>query len=155
VFGLESLQIEDGLAFEAAGVIDAALEAGLGVGSVVEGLAGGAVGAGIVGVFDGVDEEFGIDPVEAAEAPGVADDVIDQEAFDVGLGLATVVETCGEGGEIGDIFAGDDGGFGVDAGFDGVHAGSGFAFGSARPCGVLCVATVSVDLTLCCHFYIL
>jgi hypothetical protein len=117
VGGLEALQVQDGLALQAAGVTDAALETGLGVGSVVECLADGAVGAGIVGVFDGVDEEFGIDPVEAAEAPGVTDDVIDQEAFDVGLGLATLVETCGEVGEIGDIFAGDDGGLGVDSGF--------------------------------------
>ena len=109
MFGLESLQIEDGLAFEAAGVIDAALEAGLGVGSVVEGLAGGAVGAGVVGVLDGVDEELGIDPVEAAEAPGVADDVVDQEAFDVSLRLATLVKPCGEGGESGGILAGNDG----------------------------------------------
>ena len=43
--GLEALQILDGLALQSAGVIDAALEAGLGGGTEVEGLAGGGVGA--------------------------------------------------------------------------------------------------------------
>jgi hypothetical protein len=56
-----------------------------------------------------VDEEFGIDSVEAADAPGVADDVVDHEAFDIGLGLATLVEACGECRENGWVFAGDDG----------------------------------------------
>jgi hypothetical protein len=150
--GLEALQVHDGLALQAAGVIDAALEAGLGVGGVVECLASGAVGAGIVGVFDGVDQELGIDSVEAAEAPGVADDVIDQEAFDIGLGLATVVEPFGEGGKMGGILAGDDGRLGVDTGLEGVHAGGGLALGGAWAGGVERVALVSVFLTLCSHY---
>jgi len=116
--GLELLQFLDGLEPQAAGVIGAALEAGLGVGSGVEGLAGGAVGAGVMGVLDGVDQELGIDPGEANEKPGVADDVVDQEAFDVVLGLATLVEPFGEGGESGGILAGDDVRFSVDSGFE-------------------------------------
>jgi hypothetical protein len=150
--GLELLQFLDGLEPQAAGVIDAALEAGLGVGSVVEGLAGGAVGAGVMGVLDGVDQDLGIDPGEAAEKPGVADDVVDQEAFDVGLGLAALVEALGKGGEIGGILAGDDGRLGVDSRFKSIHAGGGLALGGAWARGVLRVATVSVKLTLCCHF---
>jgi len=51
-FGLEAPQIHDGLALQAAGVIDAALEAGLCVGSVVECLACRAVRAGIIRVFE-------------------------------------------------------------------------------------------------------
>jgi hypothetical protein len=154
-FGLEALQVHDGLPLQAAGVIDSALEAGLGVGSVVEGLPGGAVRAGVIGVLDGMDHELGIDPVEAAEAPGMADDVIDQEAFDVGLGLATSVEPFGEGGEVGGILAGDDGGLGVDTGLEGVHAGGSFALGGAWAGGVLRVALVSVDLSKCSHFLLL
>jgi hypothetical protein len=38
-----------------------------------------------------MDQDPGIDSVEAAEAPGVADEVVDQEAFGDGLGLATLV----------------------------------------------------------------
>jgi hypothetical protein len=115
--GLKALQVFDGLALQAAGVIDTALEAGLGAGAVIEGLADGGVGAGVVSVFDLVYQELGIDPVEAAETPGGANDVVDQEAFDFGLRLATLVEAFGEGGEIGGIFAGDDGRLGVDSGF--------------------------------------
>jgi len=134
-FGLEALQVLDGLALQAAGVIDAALEAGLGAGRGVEGLADGAVGAGVIGVLHYVDQDFGIDSVEAAETPGGADDVVDQEAFDGGLGLAILVEPFGEGGESGGILAGDDGRLGVDSGFERVHAGGGLALGSARAGG--------------------
>jgi len=130
-FGLEALQILDGLTLQAAGVIDAALEAGLGAGTLVEGLADGGVGAGVVGVLDCVDQDLGIDPVEAAEAPGGADDVIDQDGFDGGLGLAIPVEPFGEVGESGGILAGDDGRLGVDSGFERVHAGGELALGGA------------------------
>jgi hypothetical protein len=142
-FGLEAPQVHEGLALQAAGVIDAALEAGLGNVRVIEGLADGTVGAGVVGVFDGVDHELGIDSVEAAEAPGVADDVIDQEAFDFGLGLATLVEPCGEGGEIGGILAGDDGRPGIDSRLQSVHAGGGLTLGGAGAGGKLRVTAVS------------
>src|SRR5471030_872310 len=115
--GLDEPQFFDGLQAQAAGVIDAALEAGLGGGTVVEGLADGGVGAGVVRVLNLVYQELGIDSGEAAEEPGVADDVVDQEAFDIGLGLATLVEPFGECGESGGILAGDNGRLGVDPGF--------------------------------------
>jgi len=88
-----------------------------------------------MGVLHYVDQDLGIDSVEAAEAPGGTDDVVDQEAFDGGLGLAILVEPFGEGGESGGIFAGDDGGLGVDSGFERVHAGGGLALGGARARG--------------------
>ena len=150
-FGLEALQVLDGLPLQAAGVIDAALKAGLGGGTLVEGHADGAVGAGVIGVLHYVDQDLGIDSVEAAEAPGGADDVVDQEAFDFGLGLAILVEPFGECGESGGVLAGDDARFGVDTGFKRVHAGGGFALGGAGACGVLRVTTVSFDLTKCSH----
>jgi hypothetical protein len=152
--GLDALQFLDGLEPEAAGVIDTALEAGLGVGSVVEGLAGGAVGAGVISVFDGVDQDFGIDSGEAAEKPGIADDVVDQEAFDDGLWLAILVEALGEGDESGGILAGDDGRLSVDTRFERVHAGGGLALGSARAGGVLRVTAVSFYLSKCGHYFL-
>jgi hypothetical protein len=115
--GLDEPQFFDGLQSHAAGVIDAALEAGLGGGTVVEGLADGGVRARVISVFDLVYQELGIDSGEAAEEPGVADDVVDQDAFDFGLGLAILMEPFGEGGESGGILAGDDGRLGVDSGF--------------------------------------
>jgi hypothetical protein len=151
--GLELLQFLDGLEAQAAGVIDAALEAGLGVGSGVEGLAGGAVGAGVMGVLDGVDQELGIDPGEANEKPGVADDVVDQEAFDVGLRLAALVEPCGKCGKSCGILAGDDVRFSVDSRLESIHAGGGLALGGAWACRVLRVAAVSLYLTKCGHFF--
>ena len=75
--GLDALQVLDSLALQAASVIDAALEAGLGAGTLVEGLAGWGVGAGVIGVLNGVNQDLGIDSVEAAEQPGGADDVVD------------------------------------------------------------------------------
>src|SRR5471032_2611211 len=151
-FGLDALQVLNGLPLQAAGVIDAALEPGLGGGTLVEGHADGAVGAGVIGVLHYVDEDLGIDSVEAAEAPGGADDVVDQGALDGGLGLAILVEPFGEGGESGGILAGDDARFGVDTGFERVHAGDGLALGSEWACGVFRVAAVSFDLTKCSHF---
>jgi hypothetical protein len=151
-FGLDVLQVLDSLPLQAARVIDAALEAGLGAGTVVEGLADGGVRAGVVSVFDLVYEELGIDPVEAAETPGGADDVIDQGALDDGLGLAILVEPLGEGGESGGILAGDDARFSIDSGFERIHAGGGLALGSAWASGVLSVAAVSFYLTKCGHF---
>jgi hypothetical protein len=150
--GLEALQVLDSLPLQAAGVIDAALEAGLGTGAVVEGFADGGVRAGVVSVFDLVYQEFGVDPVEAAEAPGGADDVVDPGALDDGLRLAILVEPFGEGGENGGILAGNDGRLGVDSGLKGIHAGGGLALGGAWACGVLGVAAVSLDLILCGHF---
>jgi hypothetical protein len=153
-FGLEALQFLDGLQLRAASVIDAALETGLGGGTVVEGLADGGVRAGVVGVFDLVYQELGIDPVEAAETPGVADNVIDQGALDDGLGLAILVEPFGERGESGGILAGDDARFSVNSGFQGVHAAGSLALDGAWAGGVLRVAAVSFYLTKCSHFFL-
>src|SRR5471032_390412 len=149
--GLEALQILDGLALQSAGVIDAALEAGLGGRTEVEGLAGGGVGAGVIGVLHHVDQDLGIDSVEAAEEPGGADDVVDQGALDDGLRLAILVEPFGEGGESGGILAGDDARFSVNSGLESIHAGSGLALGGAWAGGVLGVATITFDLILCAH----
>jgi hypothetical protein len=44
-----------------------------------------------------------------------------------------VEELGGEGFEFGGIFAGDDVGPGVDAGFQGIKGGAGFAFGVVGP----------------------
>jgi hypothetical protein len=52
----------------------------------------------------------------------------------------------GEGTEFGGVFANDDLGSGIEAGFEGVGTGSGFTIGGARAGGFLCVAAVGRDL---------
>ena len=75
------------------------------------------------------------------------DDLVDQGAFDDGLGLAIPVELFGEYGAGGGIFAGEDARFGVDSVFESIHAGDGLTLGGARSSGELRVAAVSFDLT--------
>jgi hypothetical protein len=60
-------------------------------------------------------------------------------------------ELGGEGFGFGGIFAGDDVGPGVDAGFEGVERGSGFAFGRCWAGGFLGVEAIGVDLGLGGH----
>ena len=52
--------------------------------------------------------------------------------FDGSYGMVEVVVFGGEAFEFGGIITGDDHGLGVDAEFQGVAAGDGFAFGGAR-----------------------
>jgi hypothetical protein len=68
---------------------------------------------------------FGV--VEAAEGPLAADEVVDVEAlFGVG-GVVVEVALLDELIEIGEVLAGEEEGFGVDAGFEAVHGGDGLA----------------------------
>ncbi len=60
-------------------------------------------------------------------------------------------ELGGEGFELGGIFAGDDVGPGVDAGFEGVERGGGFAFGRGGAGGFLGVEAIGVELCLGRH----
>jgi hypothetical protein len=117
-------------------------------------------------------DHFGIDAEEAAQQPGVADEVVEQGALPGGFGLVVAVEGGGQFGEAGFFFAGDDVGFGVDAGLERVHAGNGFAHGQWSRClvgrllgqvltiglrrpawagGFGRVAAVGLDLSFGCH----
>lgn len=75
---------------------------------------------------NGIAPEFGCGATEAAGLPIGADQLID-EGHLFGGGLEAFVDTGFESFEFGGIFAGDDFGFGVDAGFGGVHGGTGAA----------------------------
>lgn len=145
--GLDALEFFEGLELRFAGVVDAALEADLVIGSGDEGVAGRVILAGIVGVVDLVVDHFGVDAGETGEEPGVADDVVEEGALQGGGGLVVTIEGFGELGELVGIFAGDDGGFGVDAGLERVQARDGLALDGAWAGGFRRVAAVGFDLT--------
>jgi hypothetical protein len=66
-------------------------------------------------------------------------------------GLEAVVIFGGELEEGGLGFAADELGFGVDAGFEGVHRGTGLAFIGARTGGFLRVESIGCELFLSRH----
>jgi len=53
--------------------------------------------------------------------------------------------------EVGEFFGGEDEGFGVDAGFEGIHGGDGFACDRGGAGGFLRVAAIGIYLTLRGH----
>ena len=81
--------------------------------------------------------------------PGGADDGLDQLGFDRALGFVLAVEVCGELGELGGVFTGDDEGGGVQSVLHGVEAGHGLAFDGGGAGGVLGVHPV--DACGGCH----
>ena len=95
--------------------------------------------------------ELGLNPAEAALGPLGGDEGIDEREL-VGIGgLVVEKERGGEGFELGGVFAGDDVGEGVDAGFQGVERGGGLAFGSDGAGRFFGVQTIGVDLCFGCH----
>jgi len=160
--GLEVLEDFEGTEVHAIGGIDAALDAGEGIEGGVESVAEGGivldggveeigVGEVFVEAFDLVIPELGFDAAEAALGPLSGDEGVDERELD-GIGGAEVEEELGgEGFEFGGIFAGDDVGPGVDAGFEGVESGAGFALGGGGAGGFLGVEAIGVDLGLGGH----
>jgi hypothetical protein len=106
------------------------------------------VGEIFVEAFDLVIPELGFDAAEAALDPLGGDEGVDERELDGVGGVEVEHEGGGEGFEIGGIFAGDDVGPGVDAGFEGVEGRSGFAFGGGGAGGFLGVEAIGVDLCL-------
>jgi hypothetical protein len=88
---------------------------------------------------------FGV--VEAAEGPLAADEVVDEGAGIGGGGLVVLVEVIDELLEVGAVFAGEDEGFGVEAGFEAVHGGGGLASDRGGAGGELGVAAIGCYLT--------
>ena len=81
--------------------------------------------------------DFSVGVPQAAELPVIANQDIDIELLERGGGLAfAVIDVC-QGLEIGGIFAADDVGLRVDAGFQGIHGGSGLALNGAGAGGFL------------------
>ena len=149
--GLETLQFVEGIAVVAVGGVDAALEAGEIVGVVVEGLADLDFVVGPEGVEGALLPELGLADAKTAEEPFGVDEGVDEHALLGGGGVEAAVVFRLEGFEVGGFFAADDLGFGVDAGFEGIHAGGRFALGSVGAGGFLCVEAIGLDLFLGCH----
>jgi hypothetical protein len=109
------------------------------------------VGEIFVEAFDLVFPELGFDAAEAALGPLGGDEGVDESQL-VGVGWDEVEEELGgEGFELGGIFAGDDVGPGVDAGFECVQGGGGFALGRGGAGRFLGVEAIGVDLCLGGH----
>ena len=146
--GLEVLESFESTEKHAVGAIDAAVEAGEGLEGVLVGMAERGIvldlgveelsaGKILVEAFDLIIPELGFDAAEAALDPLGGDEGVDKGEFG-GAGWLVVVQVCGgEGFEFGGIFAGDDVGPGVDAGFQGVEGGAGLAFGGFGAGGFL------------------
>jgi hypothetical protein len=135
----------------AAGGVHAVLESGEGVA-----MYGGGVPEGVlIGTVECVEilvlPRLGFGGTEAAEVPLAVDELVDEAAGFGGGGMEAAVALLDEFLELGDIFRGEDEGFGVDAGFEGIHGGSGFACDRGGAGGLLCVTTVRFDLTQSGH----
>jgi len=108
--------------------VDAALVTGEFVGVLGEDVAEGDV----VDVDDAL-PELGLDDAETAEEPLAIDEGIDEHGPLGGGGAEAVVIFADEFLEVGPDFAANELGFGVDAGFEGIHGGVGFALVRAGP----------------------
>jgi hypothetical protein len=131
----------------AAGGIDAPLQLAEGLGVFHAGLAEGKIVFHGEGFLVGIFKELGFGDGEAAEGPLAADEVVEQDAGLGGGRMVTLVELVGELLEVGEVFGGEDEGFGVDAGFEGVHGGSGLACDGGGASGFLGVAAIGFYLT--------
>src|ERR1035437_4458282 len=133
------------------GFDDVTMEALEGIG--VGGKAGAEVGAhfGFVGDAGGVVDEVGGEEAVAAQEPVVFDEDVDEKAFDDAEGLELAVVLGAESGEKGGGLAGGGFVFGVDAGFESIHARDGFAWFGARTGGELCIGAIGENLFLGCH----
>ena len=128
--GLEALKVERGLVIGSLDAGDLAIEAGQAFVIAAVGVA--EFGAGIVAAdgaaaFNGTGPDLGFGGTETAESPGILEQMVDEFAFGSVGRLPAVGELFGEGAELIGVFAGDDDGSGVDAGFEGVEADGGFA----------------------------
>jgi hypothetical protein len=136
----------EGAVIAALGVIHAAMEAGQEFLAV-------EVGAGGIDEFflgapgmHAVLPDLGLGFAEAAELPLGGNHGIDEEALLGGGGLKALVIVKGEGFEDVGVLARDDVGTGVNAGFEGIEAGNGFAPIGAGAGGVPGVAAVRLNL---------
>src|ERR1039457_7213250 len=145
--GLEFLEGIDGAEAGAAGGVEAVLEFGEGGGVAGSGLSEGVLLWVAVLVVALILPGLGFGDAEAAEHPLAIDEVVDEAAGVGGGGAVVVVEVGDELVEVGKVFGREDEGFGVDAGFEGVHGGSGLARDRGGAGGLLGVAAVSFYLS--------
>src|ERR1035437_2628115 len=83
----------------------------------------------------------------AARRPLTVDEIVDEITGFGGGGEVALVVLVDELLEVGEVFGGEDEGFGVDAGFEGVHGGDGFACDRGGAGGLLGVTAVGFYLT--------
>jgi hypothetical protein len=95
--------------------------------------------------------ESGFDGAEAADVPLVVDQSVHEVALARGDGVELIVVLGGELREDFGVFAADDVGLRVNAGFQGVHARDGFAGLGAGAGGVLRIQAIREDLLFGCH----
>jgi hypothetical protein len=81
------------------------------------------------------------------------DDLVEVEAGFGGVGVVALVVVVDELLEVGQLFGGEDEGFGMDAGFEGVNGGCGFACDRGGAGGFLRVTAVGFYLTLGGHIW--
>ena len=120
-FGLEFLEGLERAVIGATRGIDAVLEFGEGSGVAGGGLSERVflfVGVSVLGL---VLPHLGFGGAVAAEQPLAVDDFVEVKAGFGGAGLVTPVVFVDELLEVGEFFGGEDEGFGVDAGFQGIH----------------------------------
>jgi hypothetical protein len=145
--GLEFFEFLEGALAGAAGAVEAPLELAEGFGLVAGDLTEGIFVMGLEGVLVVVCPKLGFGGAEAALEPLAVDEVVDEGAGFGGGGAVALVVFGDEEFEIGERFGGKDEGFGVDAGFEGIHGGGGLARDGGRAGGLLGIAAVGFYLT--------
>ena len=146
-FGLELFELLEGALAGTAGAVEAPLELAEGLGLMAGGLTEGIFVIGLEGVVVVVCPKLGFGGAEAALEPLAVDEVVDEGAGFGGGGAVALVVLGDEEFEIGEFLGREDEGFGVDAGFEGVHGGSGLACDRGGAGGFLGIAAVGFYLT--------
>jgi len=107
--------------------VDAPLEGGEDFGVDGGGLTEGEIGIGVEAILVDVGVEFGLGATEADEGPLATDELIDVDALLGESRAEAVIVGRHESIVGGTVLAGEYGGVGVDAGFEGIEAGGGLA----------------------------
>jgi hypothetical protein len=146
-FGFELFEVLEGALAGAAGAVETPLELAEGFGLMTGGLTEGIFVIGLKGVLVVECPELGFGGAKAALEPLAVDEVVDEGAGFGGGGMVAPVILVDEEFEIGEFFGREDEGFGVDAGFEGVHGGGGLACDRGRAGRFLGVAAIGFNLT--------
>jgi len=145
-FRLEAFEVAQGAVEGTLSGIDAALEERevFAAADEIQSHAVGVVAHRVVGAF--VVPDFGVGKRIAAKEPLGVDEGGDEERLLRSGGFPAEEVLVGEGAEFGGVFACDDLGAGIEAGFEGVGAGGGLASGGAGASGFLGVLAIGGDL---------
>jgi hypothetical protein len=145
--GMELLEVLKGLPRGATGALDAPLELGEGFAAAGGGLTERVLRVGPVVFLMVVGPDLGFGGTQAALEPFSVNEVVHEGPGFGGSGVVTLVVFADELLEVGEVLRGKDEGLGVNAGFEGIHGGGGFACDRGGAGGFLRVAAVGFDLT--------